>query len=48
MGKPTLACGFTGHLVQIMKDYYLWPLQVLCFLQAVIDCVDLVRKHAEQ
>ena len=48
MGRPMLACGLTGHSVQIKKDYYLWPLQLLCFLQAGIDCVDLVRKHAEQ
>ena len=30
------------------EDYYLWPLQLLCFLRAEIDGVDLVRKHAEQ
>ena len=48
MGRPMLACGLTGHSVQIKKDYYLWPLQLLCFLRTGIDCVDLVRKHAEQ
>ena len=48
MGRLMLACGLTGHSVQIKKGYYLWPLQLLCFLQAGIDCVDLVRKHAEQ
>ena len=48
MGRPMLVCGLTGHSVQIKEDYYLWPLQLVCFLQAGIDCVDLVRKHAEQ
>ena len=45
-----LASGLTGHghSVQIKEYYYLWPLQVLYFLQAAFDCVDLVRKHAEQ